>query len=71
MTMHKAIHHRVDMDRLYASRKEGGRGPARIEDSVDVSIKQLEDYIEKRGEGLDYSYQKRYRQHEDQQNDNN
>ena len=31
------------------SRKEGGRGIASIEDSVDVSIQRLEDYIEKRG----------------------
>ena len=26
MTMHKALHPRDDVDRLYVSRKEGGRG---------------------------------------------
>ena len=48
MTMHKALHPRDDVDRLYVSRKEGGRGLTSIEDSVDASIR-LEDYIEKRG----------------------
>ena len=47
MTMHKAFHPRDDVDRLYVSRKEGGRGLARTEDSVDTSIQRLEDYIEK------------------------
>ena len=31
------------------SRKEGGRGLASIEDTVDASIQRIEDYIEKRG----------------------
>ena len=47
MTMHKALHPRDDVDGLYVSRKEGGRGLASIEDTVDASIQQLEDYIEK------------------------
>ncbi len=47
MTMHKALHPRDDVDRLYVSRKEGGRGLASIEDTVDASIQRLEDYIEK------------------------
>ncbi len=34
------------------SRKEGGRGLANIEDSVDASIQRLEDYIEKHERGL-------------------
>ena len=34
MTMHKALHPRDDVDRLYVSRKEGGRGLASIEDSL-------------------------------------
>ena len=50
MTMHKALHPRDDIDRLYLSRKEGGRGLASIEDSVDALIR-LEDNIEKH-EGL-------------------
>ena len=45
MTMHKALHPRDDVDRLYVSRKEEGRGLASIEDSVDASIQRLEDYI--------------------------
>ena len=47
MTMHKALHPRDNVDRLYVSRKEGGSGLANIEDSVDASIQRLEDYIEK------------------------
>ena len=52
MTMHKALHPRDDVDRLYVSRKEGGRGLASIEDSVDASIKRLKDYIQKHERGL-------------------
>ena len=51
MTMHKALHPRDDVDRLYVSRKEGRRGLASIEDSVHSSIR-LEDYIEKHKQGL-------------------
>ena len=42
--MHKAFHLRDDIDRLYVSRKEGGRGIANIENSVDASIQQHKDY---------------------------
>ena len=52
MTMHKVLHPRDDVDRLYVPRKEGGRGLDSIEDSVDTSIQRLEDYIEKRERGL-------------------
>ena len=52
MTMHKALHPRDNVDRLYVTRKEGGRGLASIEDSVDASIQRLEDYIEKHEWGL-------------------
>ena len=45
MTMHKALHPKYDVDRLYVPRKEGGRGLASIEDIVDTSIQRLEDYI--------------------------
>ena len=51
MTKHEALHPRDDIDRLYVSRKEGRRGLASIEDSVDVSIRWLEDYIEKHEKG--------------------
>ena len=45
--MHKALHPRDDIDRLYVSRKKGGGGLANIEDSVDTSIQRLKDYIGK------------------------
>ena len=45
MTMHKALNPRSDVDRLYISRKERGRGLVSIKDSVDASIQRLEDYI--------------------------
>ena len=50
--MHKALYLKHDIDRLYVSWKEGGRGLASIEDSVDASIQRLEDYIEKHERGL-------------------
>ena len=43
------LHPSDDVDRLYAPRKEGGRGLAYIEDSIDASIQWLEDDIEKCG----------------------
>ena len=52
MTMHKALHPRDDVDRLYVSRKEGERGLASIEDSVDTSIHRLENHIQKHEGGL-------------------
>ena len=52
MTIHKALYPRDEVDRLYTSRREGGRGLAGIEDSVDVSIQRLEDYLQKRGRRL-------------------
>ena len=36
ITMHKALHLRDDVGRLYVLGKEGGRGPDSIEDSVDA-----------------------------------
>ena len=45
--MHKALHPRDDKDRLYVSRKEGGRGLADIEYCVETTIQQLEDYTGK------------------------
>ena len=49
MTMHKVLHPRNDVDRLYVSRRERGRGLDSIEDSVDTSIQRFEDYVQKRG----------------------
>ena len=43
MTMHKALHPRADINRLYVSRKGGGL--ASIEDGLDALIRELKDYI--------------------------
>ena len=40
MTMHKALHPRDDIDRLYVSRKKG-RGLTSIEDSINAKIQRL------------------------------
>ena len=48
--MHKALHPRDDVDRLYVSKKDEGRGLASIENSVDASIQRQEDYIKRAGE---------------------
>ena len=45
--MHKALHPRDDVDRIYVLREEGEKGLASIEDSVHASIQRLEDYIGK------------------------
>ena len=50
--MHKALHPRDGVDKLYVLRKGEGRGLASIEDSFDASIQKLEDYIEKHEGGL-------------------
>ena len=50
--MHKALHPRDDVDRLYVPRKDGGRGLACIKDTVDASIQRPEDSIEKHERGL-------------------
>ena len=66
MIMHKALHPRDDVDRLYVSRKEGRRGLASIEDGVEASIQRLEDYIEKYEGGLITAI-RNDRQHDEQQ----
>ena len=52
MTIHKALHPRDDVDRLYVSIEVRGRGLASIKDSVDASIQRLEDYIQKHDGGF-------------------
>ena len=49
MTLHKTLHSRDEVHRLYVSRKKKRRRLASIEDSVDASIKWLEDYIQRHG----------------------
>ena len=48
MRIHKALHPRDDVARLYVSRKEEGRSFGCTENSVDTSIQLLEEYIAKR-----------------------
>ena len=52
MTMQNTLYPRDDVDSLYVSRKEGGRGLASTEERIDASIQWLEDYIEKHEGGL-------------------
>ena len=52
MTMHKGLHLKDDVHRLYVPRKEGRRGLTNIENGVDSSIQRLEDYTEKHERGL-------------------
>ena len=46
--MHKALNPRDDVDRLYVWRKEARRRFASIQDSVNASIQQLEDCVNRR-----------------------
>ena len=48
----KTLQPRDNVERLYALRKERGRGLASIEDNIDVSIQQLKDYKEKHKGGM-------------------
>ena len=52
MTMHEVLHPRNDIDRLYLSRKEGGRGQTSIEDCIYASTQGLKDYAKKSKEIL-------------------
>ena len=56
--MYKSLHLRDGIDRLYMSRKEGGRGLASIENSVNASIRELEDNIKKEQSKINSSDQK-------------
>ena len=51
MTMHKALHPRDNINRLYLSKKEG-REHTSIEDCVDALVQGLEVDIKKRKERL-------------------
>ena len=50
--MHKVMHSRTDMDRLYVSRKEGIRGLAIIKENVDATIQGLDVTPQDNGENL-------------------
>ena len=43
-TLHRALNSKSDVDRIYVSKKEGGRGLANVEDTVKVAILGLERY---------------------------
>ena len=47
--MHETLYFWDDVDGIYMSRKEGGRG---LTKSIDASIQKVEDYTETRGERL-------------------
>ena len=66
MMRHKTLYPKTDIDKLYVSRKEGGKKLTSIGDIVDTLIRRLEVYIKRTK--TDSSDQK---QHKDQQNNNN
>ena len=67
MTMHKALYLRDYIDRLYMSRREG---LANIKDSIETSIRYLEDNAKKGQRKTDNSDQKQYKQQKNQRNNN-
>ncbi|XP_068222045.1 uncharacterized protein [Palaemon carinicauda] len=46
MTIYKALHPRANTDRLYITRKEGGRGLLSIEDCVNIESRALGQHLE-------------------------
>ena len=52
MTMHKALHPKSDVDRLYISRRDGGRGLVSVEDAIETAIRGLENYAHESEERL-------------------
>ena len=52
MTMHKAVHPKSNVDRLYISRNEGGRGLFSIEDTIETSKTGLKSYVQESKERL-------------------
>ena len=52
MTMHKTLHPRDDIDRLYVLRKERGRGLIIVENSVAILMKRLINFIKNNKERL-------------------
>lgn len=47
MTINRALHPRADVDRLYVSRREGGRGMVSIEECVRIEECSMSDYIKR------------------------
>ena len=63
MTMHKALHPGDDVDRQYVSRKEGGRGYASIQCSINTTTRRLHKKAQRK---TDYSDKGQYRQNKNQ-----
>ena len=56
-TMHKALHVKNDVDRLYLSRIEGGRGPQSAQDTIELAILGLDNFVMNSHEKLIKVYQ--------------
>ena len=65
MTLHKALHTKDDVNRVYVSRKEGVRGLTSTETMLTHDYNYLKIIFKKH-----WVHQKQYLQHEDEQNDN-
>ena len=59
MALHKAFHHKDDVDLQYLSRQEERRELARVEDSFDALIQKLK-RVQRKKRRTDYSHQIRY-----------
>ena len=71
ITLYKALPPPTDdIDKLYVSRKEGGRELTSTEESVNTSIRRLEDYIKKDQWNTNQGDQKQPPKHKDPQNNN-
>ena len=47
--MNRALHPKADVDRLYVSRNDGGRGMKSVEECVRVEENGLSDYLKRTG----------------------
>ena len=45
LTMHKALHPKSDVDRLYLPRNEGRRGLQSAQDTIELAILGLDNYV--------------------------
>ena len=52
MTMHRALHPQVDVDRLYIPRNNGDRGMTSGEDCVEMKVESFKKYVENSNERL-------------------
>ena len=52
MSMPRALHPQVDIDKLYIPRNNGGIGIISVEDCVEMEIESLKKYVESSNETL-------------------